>query len=146
MSEYSTIDPETGEYIHVYDMDKCLKAIRIRNQRNETIINQLEEELRKLLDEYSKDEEIQKMKQELETMKKDYYRGFPITEKEHDMINVWINEHELKAHGLVTEYMKLKAGGVSGGRYSYHFIPSAIGTSGTVRCSCGAEFEFQSFG
>lgn len=34
----------------------------------------------------------------------------------------------------------------SGGRYEYIFVPTGLGISGTVVCSCGAKFEFQKIG
>ena len=27
-----------------------------------------------------------------------------------------------------------------------NFVPTSIGTSGVIKCSCGAEFEFQEIG
>lgn len=135
-----------GEYTHVYPLDDCIKAIKCRNDNNEKRIKYLEEENRKLKEKYNKDEEIQKMQQRLNEMQKDYYRGFPISEKEEKKISEWKEKHDVEAHGLNTLNKKLKAGGCIGGRYSYHFVPTSIGVSGTVRCSCGAEFEFQEIG
>ena len=143
MSEYSTYF--NGEYTHVYDLEDCLKAIRCRNADNEKRIKYLEEENKKLKDEHYKDGEIQTMKSELDKMKKDYWRGFPISENEEKAIEKWKKEHDKKVHGF-SKKLRMKAEGVSGGRYSYHFVPTALGTSGVIRCSCGAEFEFQEIG
>lgn len=144
MSEYTTYF--NGEYTNVYDLDDCLRAIKCRNQDNEEAIEYLRKENKKLKEENYKDDELQKMKQQLEKMKADYWRGFPITEDEKKAIEEWKKKHEEKIHGLITDKMRLRAQGVSGGRYSYHFVPSALGTSGVIRCSCGAEFEFQEIG
>lgn len=143
MSEYSTYF--NGEYTNVYDLDKCLRAIQCRNADNERRIKNLEEENNRLKDEHYKDETIQIMKSELDKMRRDYWRGFPITEDEEKTIENWKKEHDEKVHGYTKE-MRIKAEGISGGRYSYRFIPTAIGTSGVIRCSCGAEFEFQEIG
>lgn len=146
MSEYSKTDFETGEWVQVYDLEKCLKAIRVRNQDNERRIKSLLEENKKLKEGYSKDTEIQEMQQQLDKMQKDYWRGFPITEEEQVAIEAWKKEHDEKAHGYTTDTLRMKAEGVSGGRYLYKFVPTSLGVSGVIRCSCGAEFEFQEIG
>ena len=125
MSEYSTF--YDGEWTQVYDLNKCIRAIQCRNADNEKRIECLEEENRKLKEEYSKDKEIQKMQERLNKMQRDYWRGFPITEAEEKAIEEWKKKHCC----------------CSGGRYSYHFVPTELGTSGVIRCHCGAEFEFQ---
>lgn len=141
--EYSRSDPETGKWTHVYDLEKCLTAIRVRNKDNENRIKYLQEENRKLREEYNKDEEIQKMQQKLDRMQKDYWRGFPITEDEENAIEEWKQKHDAEVHRWITDRTRMKAEGVSGGRYSYHFVPTSLGVSGVIRCHCGAEFEFQ---
>lgn len=144
MSEYSTY--YNGEWTHVYDLDKCIRAIQCRNEDNERQIKRLEEENRKLKEEYSKDKEIQKMQERLDKMQKDYWRGFPITEAEENAIEEWKKRHDEEVHGYTTDRMRMKAEGCCGGRYSYKFVPTALGTSGVIRCHCGAEFEFQEIG
>ena len=144
--QYSTYDTETGEYTYVYELEDCLKAIRVRNKHNEERIKYLEEENKKLKENNYKDEELQKMKSRLENMEKDYYRGFPISESEGKAIKEWQKKHDEEVHGLTTNSLKMKAEGISGGRYSYHFLSTAIGTSGVIKCNCGAKFEFQEIG
>lgn len=142
MSEYSAHDQETGKWTQLYDLEECLRAIKVRNQNNEDRIKRLEEENKILKEEYSKDEDIQKMKQQLNRMKEDYRRGFPISGQEEKNIEKWKKKHDKEVHGYITDKMRLKAEGCCGGRYSYHFIPTSIGVSGVVKCNCGAEFEF----
>ena len=144
MSEYSTY--YDGKWTQVYNLDDCIRAIQCRNADNEKRIKYLEEENRKLKEEYSKDEEIQKIQEHLDKMQKDYWRGFPITEAEEKAIEKWKKKHDEEVHGYTTDRMRMKAEGCSGGRYSYHFVPTALGTSGVIRCHCGAEFEFQEIG
>ena len=55
-------------------------------------------------------------------------------------------KHDAKVHGWTDNKMRMKAEGVSGGRYSYRFVPTSLGTSGVIRCHCGAKFEFQKIG
>ena len=97
----------------------------------------LEETIEKLKSEAYKDEELAMWKSRCEKAEADARRGFPISEKEDAAIKKWTEEHE-----------KIHPGGhgCSGGKYSYHFVPTAIGTSGVIKCSCGAEFEFQEIG
>lgn len=144
MSEYGTYFD--GKYTHVYDLDECIRAIQCRNADNEEKIKWLTEENRRLKEEYNKDEEIQKMQECLNKMQKDYWRGFPITEAEETAIEEWTKKHDEEAHNLTTDSLRMKAGGCSGGRYSYHFVPTSLGTSGVIKCSCGAKFEFQKIG
>lgn len=146
MSEYSTWDIDANEFVTVYDLEKCLQAIRVRNKNNENLIERLQKKNKELAEEYSKDKEIQKMQAILDNMQADYRRGFPISEEEQKSIDNWIDEHDRTVHRLDDLNKKLKAGGCCGGRYSYHSVPTSIGTSGTVKCHCGAEFEFHELG
>ena len=138
--EYSTYYNQ--EYTHVYKLEDCVRAILCRNKNNEDRIKYLEEQSKKLKEESYKDEELQNMKQQLDQMKADYYRGFPITEKEKKSIDAWMEKHENKVHSLAFNGIKMKARC----SYSYHFVPTELGTSGVIRCNCGEEFEFQEIG
>lgn len=146
MSEYATYDTETGEYTNVYDLEDCLRAIRVRNRDNESRIKYLEAENKRLKEEHYKDSELQRMQERLHAMEAACVNGFPISLEESQAIEKWERQHEEEVHGLVTERLRMKAQGVSGGRYSYHFLPTTLGTSGVVRCCCGAEFEFREIG
>ena len=139
--EYTTY--YNGEYTQVYPLEKAVRAILCRNERNEDHIKRLQEENKKLKEERWKDDELQKMKAKLDQMTTDYYRGFPISENEWAAIKEWKEKHEAEVHGITTDEQRLRAAGSIGGRYSYHFAPTSIGVSGIVRCGCGAEFEFQ---
>lgn len=144
--DYTTYDSKTGEFIHVYKLEDCVKAILTRNEDKENKIKRLQEENKTLREEYYKDSVIQELQQKLRKMENDYYRGFPISESQAKKINNWREGHDEKDHGYDTLEKRVRAEGVSGGRYSYIFVPTSIGTSGVVRCSCGAEFEFQEIG
>lgn len=140
--EYTNWNPETQEIIHVYELEDCLKAIRARNKDNEDLIQSLEAKVKRLENEHWKDEEIQKMKSELERMRKELYAGFSITNAQQEAINAWKQMHEETAHGLTDDNKRMKAQGVSGGRYTYLFTPTSIGTFGSIRCVCGEEYTF----
>ena len=106
-------------------------------------IKYLGEENKKLKDEHYKDSEMQRMEAELKKAKEDLYRGFPISEKEQEKIREWELKHDAEKHGLKTMEQRLRAGGCCGGRYTYQFVPTSIGTVGEVICSCGEKFTFQ---
>lgn len=145
MSEYATYFND--EYTHVYDLDDCLRAIKCRNKNNEDTIEYLRKENKRLKEENYKDDELQKMKQQLEKMKADYWRGFPISEDEEKAIEEWKKKHAAEKHGLKTDHDMLKAGGCIGGTWKYEFLPTSIGVSGSVTCRiCGEKFEFQEIG
>lgn len=141
--EYSTGDPETGSWCTVYELDKALRAIKVRNMNDIDRIRRLEEENKKLKEENYKDEEMAAMKARLDKMQEDYYRGFPISEEEKKRIEEWKDRHEEEVHNCHSLNDKLQRGGCIGGTYKYEFVPTGIGTVGTIRCSCGAEFKFQ---
>lgn len=132
--------------ITVYDFDQCIASLKQRNEDQISRIKYLEEENKRIKDELYKDNELAKMKDALECMKKDYWRGFPISEDEKKSIDKWKEKHEAEVHGAITLGQKLKRGGCIGGNYSYCFIPTSIGVSGKIKCSCGAEFEFCEIG
>ncbi len=142
MMEYTIWNSETQEITHVYELEDCIKAIRVRNKDNEDLIQSLEAKVKRLESEHYKDEEIQKMKSELEQMRKEMYAGFPITGDQQEAINAWRRMHEETVHGLIDENKRMKANGVSGGRYAYLFTPTSIGTFCSIRCVCGEEFVF----
>ena len=103
----------------------------------------LNEENCRLKNENYKNEELSGMRQQLEKMQKDYYRGFPISEEEQKSIREWMDKHDEEVHHCRTLKDKLRRGGCVEGTYKYEFVPTSIGTIGTVKCSCGAEFTFQ---
>ena len=87
------------------------------------------------------------MKEQLDEMKSNYNRGFNITEEEDTAIKEWEKKHEEEVHGLTTPMARMQAQGASGGRYVYHFYPTAIGFAGVVKCNaCGEEFVFCEIG
>ena len=136
-----------GEYIQVLPVEECVKSILSRIESYEDTIERLKEENKKLKDEVWKDEELQNMKEQLDKMKSDYNRGFNITEEEDIAIKEWKKKHEEDVHSLTTPMARAQAQGASGGRYVYHFYPTAIGCAGVVKCNaCGEEFIFSHLG
>lgn len=115
--------------------DSLLKEIKKKYDWECNRSKFLMEDLAKIKDEKYKDNEIQKMKHELETMREEYYRGFPISKEEDEKIKAFIKDHNEK-HGSYH--------GCIGGGYFYKFVPTSIGTSGSIVCNrCKEELEFQ---
>ena len=127
---------------------KALEALKIR-------VNEETEDLNKKIDKfqseketfYNKDKYISSLKDKCESLEKErdkyknlYDDSFQISEDEHKKINKWISNHEIKKHGQKKgEYHYC---GAAGGCYSYIFTPTGLGVIGSIKCSCGEEFEF----
>lgn len=124
-------------------IDTFVEDIKHELQGKDIRIEYLEKQNQELRNEKYKDNELSRMESELKTMKEDYYRGFPISEEEQESIREWMDKHDEEVHHARTLGDKLKLGGCCGGRYTYEFTPTSIGTIGTVKCSCGAKFTFQ---
>ena len=92
----------------------------------------------KQLEEFNKDEEIVRLQKQIEQSKETAKNTitFSITPEQVEAIRTWKKEHEAEAHGG-SEYA-----GAIGGRYTYEFTPTSIGTFGSIRCGCGAKFAF----
>lgn len=100
-------------------------------------IQKLKAENTQLKDENYKDNELNSMKKQvksakadIEIMRKDMYRGFPITEEEKEAIYNWSKKHDEKEHKNPRGYH-----GAIGGGFNYVFTPTSIGTIGV--CVCG---------
>lgn len=98
-----------------------------------------------------KDNKIQKLASQRDEAIARLQRGFGITKEEEEKIIEWQINHTEKVHHVTQHDLKglMKLEGVSGGRWSYNFVPTAIGTFGSCRCnSCwrqnkkDAEFLF----
>lgn len=133
--KWGTINNETYDIIEdekdIEELFNCLRGNILGKEKTiEYLRNQLEEARANTY----KDAELTKIKARYEEMKKDYYRGFPVSEEERKAIREWQNKHEENHKG---------GHGCCGGKYTYEFIPTSIGTIGTIKCSCGKEFTFQ---
>jgi len=134
MSDHRYSAHRNGIYVEVPPMDELCTVLKEKFLRQEERIEHLENQVKQLNDEAYKDEEMAKMKAKVKEMQADYWRGFPISEEEDKAIKNWMKNHEKDHPG---------GHGCSGGKYTYCFIPTAIGTIGTIKCGCGAEFDFQ---
>ena len=96
----------------------------------------LYDENENLRNEHYKDTTLIQMQAEVEIMKKNLQRGFPLSEAENNDIIAWQHMH-LKAKHTGESV------GAAGGRFTYCFTPTALGTIAEVKCSCGAEYCFK---
>lgn len=94
------------------------------------INDRLQRQFNELYDEKWADTTLQNMKNELEQIKQDMHRGFPIIKAEDKKINNWILKHDEEVHNNLNHYH-----GASGGGYEYTFHPTGLGTIGY--CICG---------
>lgn len=139
-SKYSCYVDE--EYTNVLPLDDLVRGIKAHINSVEVRNAYLEKENRKLKDEHYKDAELEKVSQELKQCKAEMRRGFPISEEEQNAINKWCEQHENEKHGVNTKEKRMRFQGCCGGRYTYEFVPTSIGTVGKIKCSCGETFTF----
>lgn len=141
---YYATNMETGKSMTVLPFNELMDVLRYKYERLSKDLDNAIEDNKALRDEHYKDATIEALQARLDIMEKQYHRGFPISEQEEHMIETWKVKHDIEDHGYDTFEKLVKAEGVSCGRYSYHFYPTAIGICGEIHCSCGAKFEFQS--
>ena len=127
-----------GSICIIKDIKKTLQQVydhyRIICNRNDYLM----EEIEKVKSEKYVDEELSRLKSEYDKIKSDYYRGFPISEEEDKNIKEWIKNQQEKNPGI---------GGAAGGRFTYKFTPTGLGTVGTIIDGfTGDEFTFQELG
>lgn len=87
---------------------------------------------------FNKDEEIVKLKKQLEEKREKAKNTFVFTVDADrvEKIRKWKAQHEKEKHNG-SSYA-----GAIGGRYTYEFTPTSIGEFGRIRCSCGDHFDF----
>lgn len=90
------------------------------------------------LAEFNKDERIKELEKKLYEKKQrdDNVWTFTIEPEQVGRIKEWKEKHEAEKHNG-SQYA-----GAIGGRYTYEFTPTSIGTFGRVRCSCGDRFDY----
>lgn len=132
------LELKDGNILIMEDIKKTLQQVydHYRSVCNRN--DYLKKEIEKVKSEKYADEELSRLESEYDRMKSDYYRGFPISEEEDKNIKEWIKNQQEKNPGI---------GGAAVGRFTYKFIPTGLGTSGTIIDSfTGDEFTFQELG
>lgn len=128
----------SGVFASEKTIEDYLLNIKELSKSKDNQIQKLKAENAQLKDENYKNNELDSMKKQVESvkeakeaMRKDMYRGFPITEEEKEAIHNWSKEHDEKEHKNPRGYH-----GAIGGGFDYVFTPTSIGTIGI--CVCGA--------
>ena len=132
------LELKDGNILIMEDIKKTLQQVydHYRSVCNRN--DYLKKEIEKVKSEKYADEELSRLKSEYDRMKSDYYRGFPISEEEDKNIKEWIKNQQEKNPGI---------GGAAGGRFTYKFTPTGLGTVGTIIDGfTGDEFTFKELG
>ena len=126
----------SGVFVSEKTIEDYLLNIKELSKSKDNQIQKLKAENAQLKDKNYKDNELDSMKKQVESakidmeiMKKDMYRGFPITAKEKEAIYNWSKEHDKKEHKNPRGYH-----GTIGGGFDYVFTPTSIGTVGVCVC------------
>lgn len=116
--------------------DKINQQYKKLQDQNE----KLNAENAQLKNEQYKDMELIKLKKEIDDLKEVCQRGFPITKDEADRIAEWRENHILKYHKNEITGTKIKK--QSTFHPIYTFVPTYIGTFGSVYCEeCKAKAD-----
>ena len=102
-----------------YQSQNIVNDLLKRLRQLELSVESLKKENAELKSEHYKDEQLSNMKDKLNKMEKDYYRGFPISEEEEEQINKFQDKYR-KYYGAI------------GGAFTYKFTPTSIGVIGEV--------------
>lgn len=130
-------DAQRRLYGSSLDANGAVEAVKYWLDHYKQSLEDAQEQVRKLREEYDRDEEVTQLKKRIELLEEESRNGFPITKEENEKIREWQQEHVKEKH-KGNSYA-----GAIGGNYTYEFVPTSIGTIGTVKCSCGEEFCFQ---
>lgn len=112
----------TEEYIE--NLQSVIKGLRMKDDA----IDKLRKENNELKDEHYKDEELQRLQEEIVRLQSDCNRGFPITKVEQEVIDGLCKKHKMDCPHC---------------RFRYVFDPTPVGTFGYLKCKvCGDELMF----
>lgn len=136
------VNKKTGKTKILKPLQDSLDNITAIIEAKDEEIEELKEEINTLKDEQYKDGKISELEQEIERLREENMRGFPISEEEQNSIDKWKTKH-IKAKHWDKKNNRETSSGAIGGRFSYNFIPTSIGIIGEVICDCGEKFCFQ---
>lgn len=87
---------------------------------------------------FNMDDRIKELEKKLEIERKRHNDSWNFSIKPENVARIeeWQTKHEKEKHNS-SGYA-----GTIGGRYTYEFTPTSIGTFGRIKCSCGDYFDF----
>ena len=126
---YKKVISDTEHFeTYIEDAADVLKRIGKQYEEQEKEIKELKNKLNEYDAEVAKSETIQLMKHKIAQMHKKYYQTFYLTKEEHEEVREWMKNHNALIHKNI-------GSGAIGGRYSYEFCPTGIGTFPTIYCN-----------
>ena len=131
-----------NKFQEVYDLDTLFSQIKDHITSVEEKNKQLEQENKRIKSEKYAEGELASMKERLEEMEENYYRGFPVSVEQDEAIAEWEKKHRKERHN--GKY----APSAIGGSFQFRFITTSIGIVGACIClSCmrKAEEKFYSY-
>ena len=132
MKRYISKNGKLIQISHIEDIcEQLIETFKFQEEQN----TRLREENEELRDSAYQSKELAKMKKELDKMEEDYFRGFPISAEEEQKLLEWQRRHIEEMHQVTSEDSKIALGGAIGGRWTYYFTPTSIGTVGVCRCN-----------
>ena len=127
--------PKIRNYSDAITCEQAIELIANRINEAEEDKAKAQAKVREYEENINADVRVQELTAALETLRADNRRSFKITESESKIIQEWKDKHDIEQHGFDTNDKKLRAGGAIGGRYSYEFYPTSIGTAGVCVCN-----------
>ena len=128
MKEHNELKLNKEDVIFIHNnIENDLQRVYNHFRKLELENKYLKEENERLKSESYKDEELFKMKIDYDRMKEDYFRGFPINKEEDEKIKEWMKTLPKANIGAI------------GGRFTYKFTSTSIGSIGVVEDSVTGE-------
>lgn len=123
-------------YPSIHQLHKNLNESKRLLNNIESRLNQLQEDNEQLRSKAYKDNELSRLQELNKELFLSSRRGFPVSKDEHDAIDAWMENHLSEHH---PDYFTSQGSYFSaiGGNWIYTFIPTSIGTIGSISChSC----------
>lgn len=117
------------------DLTQIFKSQADIIERQSKMINRLESE-------HYKDDKIRELQEQIRDLRSEPNTMFHTSPDEWQKIDEWIDKHTKEKHWDSARNRPAPSG-IIGGRYSYEFTPTSIGTIGVIKCTCGDEFTFK---
>lgn len=128
------VSDENGNMKEIFDFQTALLHVKDAYEELEDKNRRLQERIAYLEDEKLKDKEIEKYKKEAEDAREALRNGFAIPSSIYKKMTNWQVKHVKEKHCI--DGREIGCGAI-GGRFTWSFIPTGIGTLATCTCNCG---------